>query len=135
VGEEFEVIKTSGQWRRGSLRFVKKSLLLSEAPLREKHWQVWEWVVTSRKSSHTANDVIFDATCNGQKRPMEVSYHTQKHYCEKDKPQPSLHTSVSLMKKRHLSVRPRTHSCKEMNLNYKQLNSQGLKPIVFTVQL
>lgn len=44
--------------------------------------------------------------------PREVRVCTWKEHCE-DQPKPSLDTSVSLMKKRHLSVRPRTHSCKE----------------------
>lgn len=73
VGEEFKTIKNSRHWRRGYLQFVKECLLLSEAPLREKPWQVWEWVVTSRKSSHTANDVIFDATCNRQEAHRKLA--------------------------------------------------------------
>jgi hypothetical protein len=41
-----------------------ENLLLNEASFREKHWQVWEWVVNNKNSSYTANDVIFDATWN-----------------------------------------------------------------------
>lgn len=43
-----------------------ENLLFNEASLRQKHRQVWEWVVNNKNSSYTANDVTFEAT---YKRP------------------------------------------------------------------
>lgn len=42
-------------------------LLLNEASLKQKHWQVWEWVVNNKNSAYTANDVIFEAIYNKAK--------------------------------------------------------------------
>lgn len=53
-------------------------LLLNEASLKQKQWQVWEWVVNNKNSPYTANDVIFEAIYN--KAKGNVSFITWSQY-------------------------------------------------------
>lgn len=70
-----------------------------------------------------------EATYNrGREEGGKVSFITWIPPWKESSTKPSLNTSLSLIKKRHLSVRPRTHSCKEIKLKLQTILTELVKP-------
>lgn len=60
--------KSEGLGKAGCVAALSECLPFSNASFRERHWQVWEWVVTSRNSSYVTNEVMLQATCGKKVR-------------------------------------------------------------------